>query len=840
MKIHKLAVHALALMSLASMNNGFYGYAAAESGIDVDADEGSDFEPLTAPEDAESFKFEAEVHRMLDIVVNSLYQNKDVFIRELISNASDALDKFKYLMLTEPEKYKVGDGEEETPLEVKMEFDDIEKTFTIRDTGIGMTHEDMVSNLGTVARSGTTKFLEALADKGTKDDMVSQIGQFGVGFYSSFLVAERVTVASKHPLSDKQYVWESENGSPDFKVYEDPRGNTLKRGTEITLYLKEDALEYTEEHHVTELAKHYSEFVMHPLYIKTTSEMEVEDEDADDEGDEEDKTDDDLDVGDDEDIIDDEDKPKKMKTVTTTSWEVINDNTALWRREKDNITDEEYKSFYAVLSGDESSSPETWNHFNAEGNINFKALLYLPQDLPDSYRMANIDSNPGGMKLYVRRVLISDDFDLMPRYLQFIWGVVDSDDLPLNVNRETLQESKIITVIRKKLVRKTLEMIKSLTKPVEEDEEDDEGVDTEDVEIDADGMAHIGGDKKKKKKEPKNRYIEWYEKFSPSIKLGVIEDDANRSKLIKLLRFQSTKSGKKYVSFEDYIENKKDWQDEIYVLAGPDIEKLKKSPFLDPFVDKGVEVLFLTDPVDEYMLQHVKDFDNHKLVHISSESVKFKDEDEDLVKRREKVYKKKFKPLTKWLKKLYGNSISRVTISKRLGSSPAIVSSGEYGYTANMERIMKAQALQHGKNPNFMGAMKIFEINPRHPLVLKLLEGCPPEDADEKFSVGQETIDAAWILHDMATLNGGFQLSDPAAHTKRMISYVQAQLNVDSLELEEELDPPVEEEEAPEDDDGVGGPKVEKLGFGNLGADGKINLMDDYDGNLDDINLDIN
>merc|ERR1712232_804875 len=240
--------------------------------------------------------------------------------------------------------------------------------------------------------------------------------------------------------------------------------------------------------------------------------------------------------------------------------------------------------------------------------------MYLPEDIPESLkRFSNAADDSGGIRLYVRRVLISDHFELMPRYLRFIYGVVDSDDLPLNVNRETLQESKIITVIRKKLVRKALEMIKSLTKPVEEDD-DDEDVETEDVEIDADGMAHIGGDKKKKdKKEPKNRYIEWYEKFSPSIKLGVIEDDSNRSKLIKLLRFQSTKSGKKYVSFEDYIDNKKDWQDEIYVLAGPDIEKLKKSPFLDPFIEKGVEVLFLTDPVDEYMLQHVKDFDNHKL-----------------------------------------------------------------------------------------------------------------------------------------------------------------------------------------------------------------------------------
>jgi len=424
----------------------------------------------------------------------------------------------------------------------------------------------------------------------------------------------------------------------------------------------------------------------------------------------------------------------------------------------------------------------------------------------------------------------------MPRYLGFIWGVVDSDDLPLNVNRESLQESKIITVIRKKLVRKAIEMIRSLIK---DDEKAVKKAAEKEVEIDADGnvIESEDDDDDDDDDEPvPQRYIGWYEKFSPSIKLGVLEDEANRSKLLKLVRFKSSKSGDEYVSLEQYVANKKDWQEEIYVLAGEDEKKLAKSPFLDSFKEKDVEVLYLTDPIDEYMFGHAKEFDNHKIRHISSEGVKFKDEDQDLVKRREAAYKKQFKPLTKWLKKLFGVNISRVSISKRLGDSAAIVSSGEYGNTANMERIMRAQALQNGQSSASMGAQKVLEINPRHPLVLELLKNCPPEkkdDDDEKFIVSTETVDSARMLFDIATMNGGFSITDPESHSKRVTSYIQKALGVDSLELEAEIDPPIEDED--EDD----GPKVEKLGFGDL-KDGKINLMDDFDGDLDGIDLDIN
>ena len=500
-----------------------------------------------------------------------------------------------------------------------------------------------------------------------------------------------------------------------------------------------------------------------------------------------------------------EEKPKETKEVTTQEWEDINQAPAIWTREKDSISEDEYQDFWKVLAKEEYTNATSWSHFNAEGNINFKSILYLPGEIPSHYRFGNIDAVPGGLKLYVRKVLISDEFELLPRYLGFIRGVVDSEDLPLNVNRETLQESKIIQVIKKKLVRKALEMIRTFSK--EEAKVDDE---EEAAEEDADQVA-----------EKESPYIDWYKKFSVNLKMGVIDDEPNRGRLMKLLRFETSKSDGKWISLEDYVNNMKEWQTDIYFMAGMSVDEVKKSRFLERFKEKDVEVLFLTDPVDEYVVSNVRDFDGKKFVAISSESVKLKDEDENLTKRREKFYQKKFKPLTKWLKKLYGQSVMRVSVSKRLGSTPAIVSSSEYGHSANMERIMRAQAFQQGVEENpMMRAMKVFEINPRHPLVLKLLEESPPEKEEEgadPFVVAKETEEAAWLLHDMAMLAGGFQLADTEAHTKRMLGFLQSQLAVESLELEAEVDPPEEEEEAPEVDlDGLDGLNMADFDMDNM------------------------
>lgn len=778
---------------------------------------------FVAPEGAEKFTFEAEVSRMLDIVVNSLYQNKDVFLRELISNASDALDKIRFLSLTKPEYLK-----EEEKLQVQIEFDADHNTLTVRDTGIGMTHDEMVSNLGTVARSGTTKFMQALKESGGGESAsgdISQIGQFGVGFYSAFLVSDRVQVASKHPESDTQYIWTSANGSSEFTIYQDPRGNTLTRGTEITLFLKEDAMEYASERRLTDLAKHYSEFVVHPIYLRTESTMEVEVEDDEEEAektdsDEEKKADDeeDLDVKDeDSEESDDEPqkKPKKTETVTTFDWEILNGNPAIWTRSKEEISDEEYQNFYKTISKDEYMEAETWTHFQAEGNINFKSILYVPKDVPQSWQ-SGIDSHDAtGLSLYVRKVLISDEFELLPRYLSFMKGVVDSDDLPLNVNRETLQESKIIKVIKKKVVRKALEMLKNFQK--EADAEAAAPAEDEEEEMDGDDKVKIGTPKK-------NKYNEWYKQFSPSLKMGAIEDEPNRGKIMKLLRFQSTKSDGELVTLEQYIENMKEWQNEIYYMAGDGLDKVEKSQFLEPFREKGVEVLYFVDPVDEYMAGHVSSFDSKKLKNIATDSVKLKDdeEDEDLITRREKFYKNKFKPLTKWLKKLFGQSVMRVSISNRLVSAPAIVSSAEFGHSANMERIMRAQAQAHGQHDFSMRSMRVLEINPRHPMILKLLEGAPPEDTEDDFVVAQEVEDAAWVLHEMALLNGGYPISDPVSHSARIMKFLQSQLSLESLSLEPHPELPVGEDVPPD----VGDMGFDMDDMDNLDMDDLMKMVD--------------
>jgi len=385
-------------------------------------------------------------------------------------------------------------------------------------------------------------------------------------------------------------------------------------------------------------------------------------------------------------------------------------------------------------------------------------------------------------------------------YLAFIRGVVDSDDLPLNVNRETLQESKILKVIKKKLVRKVIDMISAFAK-----EEDDEKEESEEKEAEVDAEGNVV-DTASKNATKDSKYVDWYKKFAPSIKMGIMDDPVNRFKLGTLLRYQTTKSNGKWIGLADYVKNMKSWQDEIYVISGISVEELEKSPFLEPFREKDVEVIYFTDPVDEYVMNDYKEFQGFKLVGVTYDTVQFKDEDEDLIKRRDKAYSAKYKPLTKWLKDLFGSSVIKVTVSKRLGSAPAIVSSSQYGHSANMERIMRSQVYNHDQDASFAAAMKVLEINPRHPIVVKLLEGSPPakkkkdKDKEDTFVVSEETKEAAWLLYDMALLNGGFQIADPTAHSQRMLKYLQSQLNVESLKLEPEIDVPEADDEAPDVD----------------------------------------
>lgn len=798
---HKLALGAVFVAALGLAPSSPLGPVGIVHAADADAAAAGDDNaastaadaaaaPYAPPAGSDAFAYEAEVSKMLDIVINSLYTNKDIFLRELISNASDALDKIRFLSVTKPEL--LGDT---TELEVQIEYEPDARTLTIRDTGVGMNKEDLVSNLGTVARSGTTNFLQGLSAGETND--VNMIGMFGVGFYSTFLVADQVTVASKSNDSETQHIWESLNGESSFHVGPDPRGNTLGRGTEITLHLKEDADEYLSPYKLKELIRHYSEFVTHPVSLRAIkTEMvpkEVPEEAAEgksaeeeEEGDPKDHTtdSDDIEISDEED-----EKEPEMEEVTTFEYEQINTDPAIWARDKDTIADDEYQEFWKVVAKSDGNQPaESWTHFNAEGNINFKSILYIPSMVPQALQQANIDQVSNGLRLYVRKVLISDEFDLMPRYLAFIKGVVDSDDLPLNVNRETLQESKIIKIIKKKLVRKAIELISKMAKETMP-EDDDEAAEAE---IDADGNVVPSSDEEKPKQI--HPYLTWYKKFGLSMKMGCIDDSANRDKLQKLLRFKSSKSEGEddYVSLKEYVDRMKDWQKEIYVFPGESVGALKESSFMDAFSDRDVEVLYMTDALDEFFISNVREFDGHKYRDITKEGIKFGDEDEDLIKRRVKVYAETYKPLTKYLKKLFGSDVSRVTISKRLGRAPAVISSNEWGNSANMDRIQRAQAFAHGVAPGESTIPTgILELNPRHPFVVSLLETLP-EDAEEE--VPQSVKDSAWILLDMATMGGGFPIRDTKKYAARMTRVLKNSLGVESLALADQIDPPIDEE----------------------------------------------
>lgn len=699
---------------------------------------------------------------MLDIVVNSLYQNKDIFLRELISNASDALDKIRFLSISEPSLIK--DIQE---LEIRISIDEEEKTLTITDTGIGMTKEELIQNLGTVAHSGTTNFMNAF--KENQPD-IDQIGMFGVGFYSSFLVADKVTVSSKHPNDDEQYLWSSENGSNSFNIGIDPSGNTLKRGTRVTLFMKEDAEEYLDDEKLGGMISHYSEFVTHPIYQRKTEILEVASDDDNNAA----KTD--------EDAHHPKDKPK-LEEVKTQKWERANADTALWMRPKEEILDDEYQTFFKSINRMEpwQGNATSWSHFDAEGNINFKALIFMPNDVPAALRNGNFDEYKNGMKLYVRKVLISDSFELLPRYLSFIKGVIDSDDLPLNVNRENLQESKIISIIRKKVTRKAIDMIQKLA-----DAEPNDGQGVSDLEIDDEG-EEIESDSKALVKHP---YITWYENFAPSLKMGIMEDESNRKKLSNLLRFKTSKSRNEYKSLIQYVENVKNWQKDIYYLGGTSVKDLSNSPFMDKFYEKDIEVIFFTEPADEYMMNHLREFNGMKFKAISKESISFDDEDVDLKRRINESYLEKFKPLIKFLQKFYGSAVMRVQISKRLNKVPAIVSSAEYGHSANMERIMRAQGFAHGQSDYMMRGTKTLEINPRHPIITKFLSEIP-FDVDDFPEINQNLKDSLWNLLDSALMNGGYPISDNKAYTLRMIRTLKTQLGLDSLELEPEIAPKI-------------------------------------------------
>ena len=712
--------------------------------------------------DTETFAFQAEINQLMSLIINTFYSKKEIFLRELISNSSDAIDKIRHQSLNDDEALKA-----QKDLFINIYTNKDSNQLIIEDSGIGMTKADLINNLGTIAKSGTKAFMEALEQ--TSD--VSMIGQFGVGFYSAFLVADKVKVFSKHN-DDEEHLWESSAGG-SFYVTKTNTG--LKRGTRMVLELKDDQKDLLEENKIKDLIKTHSQFISYPISLmvkktrtktveieKTPEEIDAEEEskkeeikegeDKKEESKEEETKEEDGVV---EDVDEESDKNEpKTKEIEEEYEELeeINIEKPLWLKNPDEISIEEYNKFYKHISNDFDDCCKV-KHFSVEGQLEFTGMLFIPKRPPFDLFEQNKKKN--NIKLYVRKVFITDDStELSPDWMSFAVGIVDSQDLPLNISREMLQKSQILKVIKKNIIKKVIEAL------VELSQEND-------------------------------KYVEFYQQFSKNIKLGIHEDSSNRDKLAKLLRYKSTKSDS-FTSLDEYISRMKDEQKAIYFISGETMSSICNSLFLEKLQKRDLEVLLMDDPVDEYCMQQLKEYEGKTFVNITKENLDLGlTEDE---KKEEEEKNKKYDELCKTIKSVLGDSVQKVVVSTRLNDSPCCLVTSEYAWSANMERIMKAQALRNDAMMGHMSGQKTLEINVDSDIIQELYNKLNVDKNDKTVK------DIVWLLFETTLINSGFTLDQSKVFCNRIHRMIRLGLSLDEKEEEhEELDDIEESENIIED-----------------------------------------
>mmetsp|Transcript_1520 Transcript_1520/g.2138 ORF Transcript_1520/g.2138 Transcript_1520/m.2138 type:complete len:769 (+) Transcript_1520:47-2353(+) len=674
------------------------------------------FMSTTAEVEKETFEFTSDVGRVMDLIINSLYSDKDIFLRELVSNAADACDKKRFLSLTAE-----GDEASSALPQIKIRANAEENTITIEDSGVGMTKDELVNNLGRIAQSGTRNFADAL---GAGNGDVNLIGQFGVGFYSSYLVANRVEVVSKSMQDgSKQYRWSSDAGS-SYTIEEDDSEPMEGSGTRLILHLKDEAADYLESTAIQELLNRYSEYIEFPIQLwnEKTEYVQVPDDEAN------------------KDLPEGEEPKTKTVPQTKEGYELVNSNKPIWLRSPREVEEKEYEEFYKSAFRSSYDTPMKHSHFVLEGQVECKSLLYIPGMLPFELSKDMFDENSRNIRLYVKRVFINDKFEeLMPRWLKFVRGVVDSNDLPLNVSREILQKSKVLNIINKRLVRKSLDMIRA----IEEDEDE-------------------------------SKFIMFWNNFGKYLKVGVIEDDANRKEIAPLLRFFSSKSDEEYISLDKYIEGMAENQKAIYYLTGDGRENVAMNPVIEKLNKRGFEVLFATEPVDEIMMESLRSYKEKDVMDAAKANLNLDDDtnDEEKTKKKEQLGAQ-YQDLSDYLETLLKGKVQKVVVSDELVDSPAVLVQGAYGMSPTMQKYMKAQSVSAGGDGSMPGQNKaVLEINPEHPVIKDLARMA------KKDKESTELNDFALLMYDVAAMTSGYEVGDMRGFAQRVMGLMDDKATV--------------------------------------------------------------